>query len=210
MTDVTVTKVCPAFPNGITLTHHQKDPGNKEPHIYFTGDLHFGHANVIEYSKRPFSSVEEMDEALVKGWNDTVRPGDLVYVLGDIALCRPEKAIRLVQRLQGQKYLIFGNHDKVLRKNKEFLAEWIWARDQHQIQVGDQKIMLNHYAMRTWASSHYGAWQLYGHSHGSLPDLPTMKSTDVGVDRWDYKPVSFETLKVLLDARTFVPVDHHE
>lgn len=178
--------------------------------VYFTSDTHYGHHRVIEYSKRPFTSIEAMNEAMVDRWNAVVKPGDLVYHLGDFALCNVEQAVAIARRLRGQKYLIFGNHDKRLRKDLTFIGAWIWAKDLTQIQVGDQKITLCHYAMRTWASSHHGAWQLYGHSHGSLPENPRAKSTDVGVDCWSYAPVSYEALSEVMSKRTYEPVDHHE
>ena len=52
--------------------------------IFFTSDLHFGHENVIKFDNRPFKTVEEMDEELIRRWNAKVGKGDLVYVLGDM------------------------------------------------------------------------------------------------------------------------------
>lgn len=78
--------------------------------IYFTSDNHFYHQNVIKYCKRPYLSVEEMNEDLVRKWNEVVRPDDTVYILGDFAL-----AFRAVEifpmRLMGNKILVPGNHD---------------------------------------------------------------------------------------------------
>lgn len=181
-----------------------------ESRVWFTGDTHYGHSRVLEYCSRPFSSMEEMDEALIERWNAVVKPGDRVFHLGDFALCKAERAIAIARRLKGQKFLIFGNHDKRLRDNVEFLGTWIWARDMAQIEVLDQKITLLHYAMKVWNQRHYGAWQLYGHSHGSLPEDERSKQCDVGVDCWDYSPVSFETIKEHLAGRHSDPVDHHE
>lgn len=146
---------------------------------------------------------------MIEAWNAVVLPGDLVYHLGDFALTRPERAAEIAGRLRGQKYLIFGNHDKVIRNDKEFLSKWIWAKDLHQIEVQGQKITLCHYAMRTWNQAHRGAWQLHGHSHGSLKDLG-YKQIDVGVDCWGFKPISFEEIKEKMSTRFFDAVDHHE
>lgn len=180
------------------------------PHtVWFTSDLHIGHKNILEYSGRPFKSVEEMDEALVKNWNHAVAPGDSVYCLGDFALCDPERATAIAKQLRGQKFLVLGNHDKRLRKHRPFLAEWIWARDLTSIEVGEQKIVLCHFALRTWHQQHRGAWSLYGHSHGSLIDDPNLLSLDVGVDCWGYAPVSFEQIAERMSKKQFKPVDHH-
>ena len=52
--------------------------------VFFTGDLHFGHENVIAFDRRPFATVEEMDAELIRRWNNKVGKGDLVYLLGDL------------------------------------------------------------------------------------------------------------------------------
>jgi calcineurin-like phosphoesterase family protein len=178
--------------------------------VWFTSDTHYGHKNVIEYSHRPFNDVEEMNETLVTNWNAVVRPGDLVYHLGDFCLGSQELAIKTVKRLNGQKYLVFGNHDKRLRKDLEFLGHWIWARDLEQIEVEGQKLILCHYAMLTWNQSHRGSWQLHGHSHGSLADDPHSLRIDVGVDCHNMHPVSFETIRDIMSKKEFKPVDHHD
>lgn len=178
------------------------------PNVFFTSDTHYGHANVIRYANRPFSSAEEMDEAMVRNWNEVVRPGDLVYHLGDFALSRSDRAVRIAKRLVGQKYIVWGNHDKDLRKDQVFCQQWVWNRDLTQVEVAGQKITLCHYAMRTWASAHHGAWQLYGHSHGSLKDIGG-RTLDVGVDCWGFTPVSFETLRQRMREREFATQDHH-
>src|SRR5690606_24946302 len=144
-----------------------------------------GHARVIEYSKRPFANVNEMNEAIVQRWNAVVAPGDFVYHLGDFAFLRHLEATQLAKRLNGQKYLIFGNHDKALRKNQDFLTQWIWAKDYAEITIGLQKIVLSHYPFLVWNKRHYGSWNLHGHCHGSLPDDPRSRRVDVGVDVWN-------------------------
>jgi len=177
--------------------------------IFFTSDTHYGHANVIKYSNRPFQDVDEMNEMMIKNWNDVVRPGDLVYHLGDFAFTTLEKATEIARRLNGQKYLVFGNHDKRLRKERDFLAQWVWAKDFAEIKVGDQKIVLCHYAMLVWNQSHRGAWNLHGHSHGNLPVDKHALRIDVGVDCWDYEPVSYDEIADVMSEREFRPVDHH-
>ena len=176
---------------------------------WFTSDTHFGHSNILQYSKRPFDDVSDMRESLIHNWNSVVQPGDRVYHLGDFALCNPEEATKIVQRLNGQRFLVFGNHDKALRKDAAFLSHWIWARDMAEIEVEGQKIILCHYALKTWNQSHRGSWNLYGHSHGSLKDDPGSKQIDVGVDCHDYYPISFEEVKKKMDKKVFVPSDHH-
>lgn len=177
--------------------------------VWFTSDLHFGHANILTYSERPFDDVRDMEESLILNWNACVQPGDRVYMLGDFALCDVERATKIAKRLNGQKFLIFGNHDKRLRKDKEFLSLWVWARDLESIEVDGQKLVLCHYPMVTWHGSHRGAWMLHGHCHGSLRDDPHALRVDVGVDAWQYMPVSFEEVANRMSKKTFKPVDHH-
>ncbi|MCF6303155.1 MAG: metallophosphoesterase, partial [Devosiaceae bacterium] len=69
--------------------------------IWFTADTHFGHQNIIKYSNRPFADVKEMDAALIENWNARVKKGDIVYHLGDVGLCAPEKLRKILDSLHG-------------------------------------------------------------------------------------------------------------
>ena len=153
--------------------------------VFFTADQHFGHTNIIEYCKRPFKDVNEMDEMLIKFWNDVVKPTDTVFVLGDFAFKHHEK---YKARLNGMIFLMDGSHDSydekvklTVVKQKRYFPDNPEYRD----------TTLCHYALRTWEKSHYGSWALFGHSHGMLE--PYGKSFDVGVDAgWNYYPVSIQ------------------
>ena len=87
--------------------------------IFFTADTHFGHENVIQFDKRPFASADEMDEEMIKRWNNKVGKGDLVYVLGDmIWKSITDYAEPLIKSLNGQIILIKGNHDQFINNGK--------------------------------------------------------------------------------------------
>ena len=182
--------------------------------VWFSADQHFQHANIIRYSHRPFTNVAEMDERLVSNWNERVGPKDTVYHLGDLIFrATPQQAAELLSRLHGQICLVRGNHDAVAERHKE---RFTWIKDLAEIKIADagapdgwQRIVLCHYAMRVWNRSHYGTWSLFAHSHGSLPDDPHSLSLDVGVDVWNYAPVSYEEIKERMLHKQFVPVDHH-
>ena len=140
---------------------------------------------------RPFASIEEHDETLIANWNAVVRPEDTVWHLGDFAFnCSLEHARKCFDGLNGIKHLVVGNHEKLGRK----LA---WA-SQHealvQTLIDGRRCVLLHYALRAWPGIWRGALHLYGHTHGSLPG--TRRSCDVGVDAWDFRPV---TLPEILD-----------
>lgn len=168
---------------------------------FFTSDTHFGHANIIKYCDRPFASVGEMDEALIANWNARVGRNDDVYHLGDFAFgCDYDHAVKCWNRLNGYKQIVLGNHDKhILHMEYEGILS---PKSEHymEIEVEKQKIVLFHYGMRTWHHSLRGVWHLYGHSHNMLP--PLGKSVDVGVDGWDFAPVSMEQLRRFMESRT--------
>lgn len=169
--------------------------------VWFTSDTHFGHRNIIGYTNRPFFSVDQMDEALIRNWNEVVRSTDTVYHLGDFAFTKPREASNIARRLLGHKHLIFGNHDKALREDVDFLSHFESARDYGELSVDGQKIVLCHTAFLVWNGSHRGSWNLHGHSHGSLPvSLPyhpaaVARRLDVGVDVWNFYPVEFEWIR---------------
>ena len=79
--------------------------------VFFTSDLHFFHKNIIRFDNRPFTSVEEMNETLIRNWNRKVKKDDLVYILGDISWGNDEETCAIFARLNGRKVLIKGNHD---------------------------------------------------------------------------------------------------
>ena len=170
--------------------------------IWFTSDHHFGHKNIISYSKRPFASVEQMDETMISRWNEKVAPQDEVYHLGDVGLCSPAKLQQILERLNGKIYLITGNHETSALVCSD---KFEWVKDYHELLVPDSEahgnqrlIVLLHYAMRVWNVSHHGSWHLYGHSHGSLPDDKTSLSFDVGVDSHNFYPISYEEVKKIM------------
>lgn len=182
--------------------------------MFFTSDQHYGHRNICKYAGRPFSSVEEMDEVLITNHNAVVGNGDPVWFLGDFAFATTGRIKQLLSRLNGQKNIILGNHDKGLRNvRKELLAEKLvnGIFDYREITWQKQHIVLAHYGHRVWNRSHHGSWMLYGHSHGTLP--PYGKSADMGVDSKvitdEYRPYSFEEVKCFMDAREISQADRH-
>jgi calcineurin-like phosphoesterase family protein len=184
---------------------------------WFTSDNHFGHKRIIEYAHRPFKTVEEMDEAMIQQWNHVVQPQDKVYVVGDFSFHRPDKTLQILNRLNGYKALILGNHDKPKRMTQPAIDAWGMVLPYYKLKVPDadrprgvQEIVLLHYAMRVWDKSHRGSWHLYGHSHGSLPDDPNALSMDVGVDCHSFTPISYDAVKNVMKNKNWKPVDHHE
>jgi calcineurin-like phosphoesterase family protein len=159
--------------------------------VWFTADTHFGHAGALGRFKRPFASVDAMNEALVAGWNAVVRPGDEVWHLGDFALRMPaERMGALLARLNGRKHLITGNNDTAETAG---LAGWDSVGAYAELTVDEVRLVLCHYAFRTWNGMYKGAYNLHGHSHGQLAGMT--RQVDVGVDVWDFRPVTLHTIK---------------
>jgi calcineurin-like phosphoesterase family protein len=196
---------------------------------YFTSDPHFGHERVIEYSSRPFSSVEEMDETLIDNWNKLVKPDDIIYELGDFAFLKLQPLKVLLHHLNGHKQAILGNHDKVIRKNKaELLRDGLFEsiEDYVELNFKSQRICVFHYPMRSWRGAHHnpGAIALHGHTHNSIQ--PLGKSVDVGVDakfiipgtdvsimgkkKEDYRPLHLEEILAWAAKQEFVQTDGHK
>lgn len=178
--------------------------------IFFTSDTHFNHANIIKYCDRPFKNTDEMNEAIIKNWNEAVTDKDEIYHLGDFGF--GPNLDNMARRLKGKKYLIRGNHD---RKNylKKLEPYFIWIKDTYQIKVQDkdapqgrQLIWLSHYAHKVWPQSHYGSYHLYGHSHGGMKDDITMLAFDAGVDCFDYRPISYPEVKGIMAKKNFKPI----
>ncbi len=179
--------------------------------LWFVSDNHFGHKNIIKYSNRPYSSVEEMDEQMIQAHNAVVRDKDVVWFLGDFAFARWERIAAIGERLNGEKHLVYGNHDDEIKKALGLVfppddyptSPWKSHQDYKEIKWNGQKIVLFHFGQRVWNKSHHGSWHLYGHSHGDLP--PLGKSVDVGVDaKWihdEYRPTHIDEIAKFMKDR---------
>ncbi len=177
--------------------------------IFFTSDHHFGHENIIRFCNRPFSDAREMNQEMIKRWNEKVRPKDIVYHLGDFALTHKEKLEAILDQLNGKIHLIAGNHEGAAMQLK---SRFSWVKEYYELKVKDsdcsngvQRIILFHYAMRTWRGQSRGNWHLYGHSHANLPDWEDQYCFDIGVDAHDFYPLSYAEVKEIMQRKTWVP-----
>lgn len=196
--------------------------------VWFTSDTHFGHEAVIGHSRRPFGSVDEMNEALVEAWNATVAPRDEVYHLGDVEFRSGLPAQHWLQRLHGRITVIKGNHDRPKDLNAAVAAGAIVAwHEVLYLRHRRMKFWLSHYMHVTWPNSNVGSFHLCGHSHGDLL-VHGGRRMDVGVDaiavklglinptghlarqplkRENFRPVSFDEVIGWLGAEPHT--DHH-
>lgn len=186
--------------------------------VWFTADLHFGHANIIDYSGRPFADVAAMNDALVERWNDTVAADDTVWVLGDVALGRIEESLTHVSHLAGHKGLLAGNHDRCWighgRRAEGWTERYLRAgfdevrQGETMLTIAGTDVLACHFPYR--GDSHdqdryvehrpadRGRWLLHGHVHERWRQRGRM--INVGVDAWDYRPVSTAALAAAIVA----------
>ena len=183
---------------------------------WFTADLHLGHTNIIRYSARPFDDAEAMNRALIDRWNEGVDAGDDVWVLGDFAMGKIDETLPLVGELRGRKVLLAGNHDRCWaqhgRRSNGWEERYLQAgfaeiRQGHvEIDIADVTTLACHFPYRGDSQDHdryaeqrpvdRGAWLLHGHVHERWQQRIPM--INVGVDAWDYRPVSDATVRDLI------------
>jgi calcineurin-like phosphoesterase family protein len=167
---------------------------------WFTSDEHYSHANMLKeaYGGRPFANVEDMNEELISRHNKIVGLSDTTVHLGDFTLRKDRRWVEnaLIKRLNGSHVFIMGSHDYWL--DKPFIevdtgpVRDIWQKEFDLDDSGKVYIVACHYSMRSWSRSRHGAFQIYGHSHGTL--APVGKQLDVGVDTNDFYPYSLSDL----------------
>lgn len=160
---------------------------------FYTADLHLGHAAIISLCNRPYSSVEEMNEALVENIRKVVTPKDDLWIVGDLAMTRGDEGralvTRLFKRIPGRKHLITGNHDKEWVRN----LSWTSVSPLHEVKDEGRRVTLCHYPLMTWPGSRHGALHLFGHVHDNWRGC--RGAVNVGVDLWDYRPVTLDEIR---------------
>lgn len=168
------------------------------PSVFLVSDTHFGHAGVCRFTRddgvtklRPWDNPDEMDEAMVKMWNETVKPTDKVYHLGDVVINR--KAMKIMHRLNGDKVLIRGNHD--IFRDEEYREHFRELRAYHVM----NGMILSHIPIHTESLGRFGV-NIHGHLHSNR----VMKDNGYGgrvidpryhcvcVEQTDFRPILFE------------------
>lgn len=161
---------------------------------FFTSDSHFNHKKIIEYCDRPYSTAEEMNEDLVTKWNKIVSKNDSIYHLGDVSWGHFD-----LDRLNGRKFLILGNHDRVGQLGKYFETIDVY-KELKGILPKQRAIALMHYPIESWNGKFHGAMHFHGHTHGSIDNKGLMRF-DVGVDCWYMSPIPVEDILDLVPKR---------
>lgn len=192
--------------------------------VWHTADLHLKHKRINELCGRPFSSVEEGDEEIVRRWNSVVGPQDVVWIHGDLALGRLIDSLALVAGLAGDKRLIPGNHDRVsslYAGSNSQKANWLAAYRDAGLTIMPEQMHFSvrdpSGALRFFTACHFpyeaederderyadarphdfGDWLVHGHVHTSWQVRG--RQINVGVDVWDFYPVHQSALLAVMD-----------
>jgi calcineurin-like phosphoesterase family protein len=176
-----------------------------------TSDTHAFHANIIKYSNRPFANVDEMNRKMADNINAALPSGGRLIHCGDWAFGSIDRCreFRLMLNPGIEVTLILGNHDNRFVQDYFFRKLFYKIYTLYEEKWNYQKVTFCHYAMRVWNCSHHGAWHLYGHSHGSLPDDPHSLSFDCGVDCHNFSPLTFDKVRAIMSRKSWKPIDHH-
>lgn len=151
---------------------------------WFISDTHFGHAKIIEYCGRPFSSVDEMDMMLWHKWNECVKDDDEVFFLGDFGFGSMEYLRWICSMLNGRKVCIRGNHDRSATAMKKMGFDVVL--EAAMIRVAGEKVVLQHEPPMLVP---HGCFVLHGHTHDLGNACFVKRQMSVCVELWDYKPV---------------------
>jgi calcineurin-like phosphoesterase family protein len=167
---------------------------------WIISDTHWMHEKIIGYCNRPFKNAGEMDEVMIKRWNERVKPGDLVYHLGDVGLTKEDKLKPIIARLNGKKILILGNHDKSAERMMDFGFDF--ACDSMVIRCMNHVLFLNHKPLQFKPPFIGIDLVLHGHIHNSTPEsrlehvskgelvnIPSF-NVNLSVEVINYEPVS--------------------
>ena len=169
------------------------------PSVFLVSDTHFGHLGVCKFTRndgvtklRPWDNAEDMDEEMIKRWNETVRPNDKVYHLGDVVINR--KALKTLGRLNGDKVLIRGNHD--IFRDDEYRQYFRELRAYHIL----NGMIMSHIPIHTESLGRFGT-NIHGHLHANRVMIQKhAKATPeidpryhcVCVEQTDFRPILFE------------------
>ena len=199
---------------------YNKYPGDQ---VFFLGDAHISHRNLCRGTSewpdkdtacRPFDTIEEMNWAVIKSIQQTIKPNSTLFLLGDFLFGDKSKLKYWLDQIYCmEKFYIFGNHCKWLRKDVEARELFDWCGDYCEITCygrSGRKIDVNlfHYPVKQWNGAGK-SYMLSGHSHGNLPYTENELGLDVG---WDVfkRPISFFEVEDILSKRTYKAKDHHK
>lgn len=167
----------------------------------YIADLHFGHEKIIQIDRRPFTTIGEMDEKMIKYWNQSVDKKDEIYILGDFAYRNEHDYSWYLERLKGKKHLIIGNHDYRILKDQKAQAYFESIHHMKSVKDNNREIVLFHYPILEWKGYYQGSLHLFGHIHefshviyDHICHQPNMYN--VGASIIDYRPASLGEIMI--------------
>ena len=167
---------------------------------FYVSDLHFGHANIMNHSKRNFKNVDEMDQIFIDNWNSVITDKDDVWILGDFSLKSHKNAIEYLRALKGKKHLIRGNHDRDWIKKVDLSKFFVSNENLSFISDGKHRITVCHYPMMSWPHMSTNGYMVFGHIHHNTDAVywPIIEQSELmlnaGVDINGFMPVTFEEM----------------
>lgn len=203
--------------------------------LYFTSDLHFNHKSILtpEYTERlselrteigeiyvdsmtPTELMHAHNQWIVNTINERVTDTDHLYVLGDVAFGSQWEAAALIDKINGHRHLVLGNHDSNLADFYKSSGLFETVTMYAEVVYNKKRIILFHYPIAEWSAGHYSSLMLHGHTHGNFDyekaGLANKRILDAG---WDnskkafgfYGPISFEQVQSYMDGRE--SITHH-
>jgi calcineurin-like phosphoesterase family protein len=193
---------------------------------WFSSDIHFNHAKAIEFSNRPFTDIEDMNEKIIENWNKVVKPEDLGILVGDVFLySNAEQMKSILSRMNGRLILVRGNHDNTPRKMMN--AGFLLCVEELKMPIAGEMVTISHYPFavsewkykkRLWVNkikrmlgiklTRYvekyhtkrpkdkGQFLIHGHTHDKAKVRG--RQIHVGVDAWDYQPVNIQEISNII------------
>lgn len=165
--------------------------------IYYISDLHLFHNKIIEKYNRPFASIEEMHDCIIRNWRNTVKKDDIVYVLGDLGMYHAHEIAEIISSLPGNKILITGNHDSWNLKHAPLRKCFKEISTYKEIIDAGRRVVLFHYPIEEWNGFYRGFYHVYGHVHDSPEGVPLSnreRRYNACVEFCDYRPMTLDEL----------------
>lgn len=192
--------------------------------IFWSSDLHIGHAGVIKFSNRPFRDVDHMHQILLNNFNAMLTDHTVLYILGDVGLCSSDIMSKFIRQLKGTKVLVLGNHDKKL--NAMYNIGFDVVLNNATMQIAGEIVSMSHCPLlgvfredttnmrgsdgtenwhgesrkkaRPFTMVDNGQFHLQGHIHspnGGKSRRELHRQYDIGVDSNNYRPVSISQIE---------------
>ena len=168
---------------------------------YFYSDPHFGHRNIINFADRDFTDIEDMEDYMIHTYNSVVTTEDQVIWVGDCFFTTAEKAAEIMDKLNGSKILVRGNHDgspaRMRRIGFDFVCEeMVLKMAGHRVRVSHYPYAQDNYPYdQTDRAIDDGGILIHGHTHSA--DKVNGNMIHVGVDAWDFRPVAKKQIEKL-------------